>query len=86
MNEKTLNHERCALRCPHQLSDVGLFSSGAQEHWKEAYDILHDQAPVHRIPGKGFEPGTDAFILSKHDDIALVVRDQVRFPLSAMCF
>lgn len=75
------NHELSAMRCPHALADVDLFSPGAQEHWYESYDILHDQAPVHRIPGEGFEPGTDAFILSKHEDIAAVVRDQDRFPV-----
>ena len=47
----------------------------------EAYDILHAESPVHCIPGEGFEPGTDGFILCKHDDIAAVVRDQDRFPL-----
>ena len=34
---------------------------------------------MHCIPGEGFEPGTDAFILSKHEDIANVVRDQDRY-------
>lgn len=69
------------MRCPVHLDDVDLFSPGAQEYWYEAYDILHAEAPVHRIPGEGFEPGTDAFILSKHEDIAMVVRDQERFPV-----
>jgi len=68
------------MPCPRTLDDVDLFSPGAQEHWYEAYDILHDQAPVHRIPGEGFLPGTDAFILSRHEDIARVVRDEERFP------
>ena len=81
MEEKTPNHEISEMSCPHNLDDVDLFSRGAQEHWYEAYDILHEQAPVHCIPGEGFEPGTDAFILSKHDDIALVVRDEDRFPV-----
>jgi cytochrome P450 len=81
MTAKTLNHELSPMHCPAQLEDVDLFSPGAQEHWYEAYDILHAEAPVHRIPGEGFEPGTDAFILSKHEDIALVVRDEERFPV-----
>ena len=81
MPDKTPNHELSAMRCPVHLSDVDLFSPGAPEHWYEAYDILHAEAPVHRIPGEGFEPGTDAFILCKHDDIAKVVRDQERFPV-----
>ena len=78
---KTPNHELSALGCPMHAADVDLFSEGAAEHWYEAYDILHDESPVHCIPGEGFEPGTDAFILTKHEDIAAVVRDQDRFPL-----
>ena len=74
------NHELSALPCPHQLADVDLFSPGAQEHWYEAYEILHQQAPVHRIPGEGLVPGSDAFILSRYEDIARVVKDEQRFP------
>ena len=81
MAGKTPNHELSPMKCPHSLEDVDLFSAGAPEHWYECYDILHKQAPVHRIPGEGFEPGTDAFILSKHEDIAMVVRDEERFPV-----
>ena len=81
MEAKRPNNEVSPMRCPVHLDDVDLFSPGAQEHWYEAYDILHSEAPVHRIPGEGFEPGTDAFILSKHEDIAMVVRDQQRFPV-----
>ncbi len=79
--DKHSNHELSTTQCPHTLAEVDLFSPGAQEHWYEAYDILHAEAPVHRIPGEGFEPGTDAFILSKHEDIAMVVRDEERFPV-----
>ena len=78
---KTPNHKLSAMKCPLSLEDVDLFSPGAQEHWYECYDILHAEAPVHRLPGEGFEPGTDAFILSKHEDIAAVVRDEWRFPV-----
>lgn len=81
MDGKTPNHELSPMKCPHSLEDVDLFSPGAAEHWYESYDILHKEAPVHRIPGEGFEPGTDAFILSKHEDIAAVVRDEDRFPV-----
>ncbi len=65
--------------CPVNLDDVDLFSPGAQEFWFDSYKILHDQAPVHRIAGEGGLPGTDAFILSKYDDIAMVVRDPEKF-------
>ena len=62
------------------LADVDLFGPGAPEHWYEAYEILHREAPVHRLPGEGPTPDKDAYILTKYDDIALVVRDPVRFP------
>lgn len=67
-------------KCPVNLDDVDLFAPGAQEYWYDAYPILHDEAPVHCIPGEGYGPGSDAYILSKYEDIALVVRDPVRFP------
>jgi cytochrome P450 len=66
-------------KCPMKLDEVDLFAPGAQEYWYQAYEILHRDAPVLRIPGEGFEPGTDGFILSKYEDIAMVVRDPVRF-------
>ena len=62
------------------LADVDLFGPGAPEHWYDAYEILHREAPVHRLPGEGPTPDKDAYILTKYDDIALVVRDPVRFP------
>lgn len=80
MSDKTPNHELSPLKCPVNLDDVDLFSPGAQEHWYEAYDILHEQAPVHRIPGEGFMPGTDGYILTKHEDIERVVKNWDRFP------
>jgi cytochrome P450 len=80
MSRKTPNHQLSPMRCPVNLDDVDLFSPGAQEHWYEAYDILHRQAPVHRLPGEGFMPGTDGYILTKHEDIELVVKNWERFP------
>ncbi|MCZ0945522.1 MAG: cytochrome P450 [Gammaproteobacteria bacterium] len=77
---KTPNHELSPMKCPMTLADVDLFGPGAPEHWYEAYEILHREAPVHRLPGEGPTPDKDAFILTKYDDIALVVRDPVRFP------
>ena len=67
-------------KCPVNLDEVDLFAPGAQEHWFDAYKILHAEAPVHRIPGEGHAEGTDAFILSKYEDIARVVRDPDLFP------
>jgi cytochrome P450 len=82
MSSKTPNHELSEMKCPVTLDDVDLFSPGAQEHWYEAYEILHREAPVHRIPGEGYAPGTDGFILTKYDDISRVVKDWERFPPS----
>ena len=80
MNEKAPNHALSPMRCPVGLSDVDLFGAGAQEHWYEAYSILHRESPVHRLPGEGLTPGTDGYILSRHADISRVVRDPERFP------
>jgi cytochrome P450 len=77
---KHINHELGPMTCPVALGDVDLFGPGAQEHWYEAYEILHRDAPVLRIAGGGFKPGTDAFVLTKHADVARVVKDPERFP------
>ena len=34
------------------LADVDLFAEGAQEHWYEAYSILHAECPVVRLEGE----------------------------------
>ncbi len=65
---------------PQSLAEVDLFAPGAQEHWYAAYAILHEQAPVQRLAGEGLTPGTDAFVLTKYDDISRVVKDWDRFP------
>ena len=65
---------------PRRLADVDLFAPGAQEHWYEAYAILHAEAPVQRLAGEGLTPGTDAFVLTKYADISRVVKDWDRFP------
>ncbi|HEX7034181.1 MAG TPA: cytochrome P450 [Pseudomonadales bacterium] len=80
MSGKTPNHALSPLPCPVKLEDVDLFSPGAQEHWYEAYPILHRECPVVRLPGEGYEPETDGFILTRYEDISTVVRDPVRFP------
>lgn len=76
---KTQNHALSPMRCPMSVDEVDLFSPGAQEHWYEAYPILHAEAPVRKIPGEGLVPGSDGYILTKYSDIALVVRDPERF-------
>ncbi|KUR73542.1 cytochrome [Novosphingobium fuchskuhlense] len=75
-----VNHELSPMACPHALADVDLFAPGAAEHWYEAYAILHAEAPALRLPGEGLTPDRDAFILSKYEDIARVVRDWERYP------
>lgn len=65
---------------PRALAEVDLFAPGAQEHWYDAYAILHAEAPVQRLPGEGLTPGSDAFVLTKYADIKRVVRDWDRFP------
>jgi cytochrome P450 len=80
MSDKTPNHFLTDMKCPMSLEDVDLFAPGAQEHWYDAYPILHGESPVHKLPGEGLTPETDAFILTKHADINTVVRDPDRFP------
>ncbi len=77
---KHVNHELSPMPCPATLDDVDLFGPGAQEHWYEAYEILHRDAPVLRIEGGGLRPGSDAFVLTKHADVSAVVKDPDRFP------
>lgn len=83
---KPLNHTLSEMKCPVSIGDVDLFSPGAQEHWYEAYALLHAESPVHCLPGQGMVPGTDAYVLTKHEDIAAVVRDQDRYPLPSSAF
>lgn len=78
--EKTPNHKRSPMRCPVELADVDLFGDGAQEHWYEAYDILHREAPVLRLPGEGLTPDSDGFVLTRYEDIDRVVKDPLRYP------
>lgn len=84
MIPRHVNHELSPMACPVTLDDVDLFGEGAQEHWYEAYEILHREAPVLRIPDGGLTPGTDAFVLTKHADVSLVVKDPERFPPMTM--
>ncbi|MET0908846.1 MAG: cytochrome P450 [Ilumatobacteraceae bacterium] len=67
------------MACPAHVDDVDLFGAGAQEHWYEAYELLHRDRPVWRIEGGGLTPGSDAFVLTKYDDVLAVVKDPSRF-------
>ena len=67
------------MACPRQLADVDLFGAGAQEHWYEAYPILHKEAPVQVLSGAGPDGASDVFVLSRYEDIERVVKDPLRF-------
>ena len=41
MNEKSSDDSMNRVKCPMSLQDVDLFGPGAQEHWYDAYPILH---------------------------------------------
>ena len=53
---KHVNHELSSMACPVHVGDVDLFGDGAQEHWYEAYELLHRDRPVLRIEGGGLCP------------------------------
>jgi cytochrome P450 len=76
---KHVNHDLSPMRCPAGIDDVDLFGEGAQEHWYEAYELLHRHQPVVRMVGGGITPGTDAYVLTKHEDVSTVVKDPARF-------
>jgi len=67
------------MKCPVSLEDVDLFGAGAQEHWYEAYEILHRECPVRIIPGEGLASQSDGYILTRYADISRVVKDPERF-------
>ncbi len=79
MKEKTPNHLLSPMSCPATLADVDLFGPGAQEHWYEAYPILHREAPVLLLPGQGPDGVSDAYVLNSYADIKRVVKDPARF-------
>ena len=73
------------MSCPVTLEDVNLFGPGAQEHWYEAYPILHREAPVLILPGEGLDGCGDAYVLNCYEDIVRVVKDPERFtPLMSL--
>ena len=66
--------------CPKKADEVDLFAPGAQAYWYDSYAILHNEAPVLKLKGEGLVEGTDAFVLTKYEDIKTVVKDWERFP------
>jgi cytochrome P450 len=79
MSDKAPNHHLSPMACPMHLADVDLFGPGAQEHWYEAYPILHREAPVLVLPGQGPDSAGDAFVLNRYEDIERVVKDPLRY-------
>ena len=65
-----------AGQCPFDPASIDLFAPGSQEYWFDAYKVLHEQRPVIHLPGEGRIPGTDAYIITKYEDIQKLVRDQ----------
>ena len=53
---------------PTTLDEVSFYDPATQEDWYPTYDLLRDQAPVWQMPG------TNTFVLTRHEDIALVLR------------
>jgi cytochrome P450 len=85
MRDKTPNHSASPMACPLTLADVDLFGPGAQEHWYEAYPILHRESPVLALPGEGLDGSGDAFVLCSYADIERVVKDPLRYtPLMSL--
>ena len=54
-------------------SKLDLFGPDAHKHWFETYRLLREQEPVYRVPD------STLFVLTRYDDIAMVVRDSERF-------
>jgi cytochrome P450 len=79
MRGKTPNHTLSPMACPVALEDVDLFGPGAQEHWYEAYPILHREAPVLTLAGGAPDGQGDAYVLTCYEDVERVVKDPERF-------
>jgi cytochrome P450 len=55
------------------MQEPDLFGPEANRHWYKTYAALREQAPVYRVPDSSL------FVLTRYDDIAMVVRDSARF-------
>jgi cytochrome P450 len=55
------------------VETVDLFHPDVQEDWYPTYAVLHEEAPVYRVPG------ADMYVLTRYADIAAVVRDSKTF-------
>ncbi|GAB5452833.1 MAG: hypothetical protein Hals2KO_31610 [Halioglobus sp.] len=68
-----------SMACPARAEDVDLFGPGCQEHWYQAYPLLHAESPVQVLHGEGINPGEDAYVLTCFADIERVVKNPERF-------
>ncbi|MEP6868482.1 MAG: hypothetical protein ABJA20_08195, partial [Novosphingobium sp.] len=50
-----------------------LFGPEAYRQWFETYRQLREEEPVYQVPG------SNLYVLTRYDDIAMVVRDSARF-------
>ncbi len=53
---------------PTSVDEVDLFDPATQEDWYPTYDLLREEAPVWQMPG------TDTYVLTRFDDIQMVLR------------
>ena len=85
-DERGSPHDPAGLRaCPASTDYPDLFAPGAQHSWYESYAIHHAAAPVVRYEGEGIIPGTDAYLLTKYEDVSRVVKDWGRFtPITSL--
>ena len=55
------------------MDSIDLFDPDIQENWFAAYKMLHDEAPMYRIPG------STTFVITKYEDILIIVGDPQTF-------
>lgn len=53
---------------PTSVDEVDFYDPATQEDWYPTYDLLREQAPIWQMPG------TNTFVLTRHEDIAHVLR------------
>jgi cytochrome P450 len=84
--DRTIPHDLADARtCPAASGYPDLFASGAQQSWYDSYVVYHREAPVVRYEGEGLFPGTDAYLLTKYEDVSKVVKDWPRFtPITSL--
>ena len=54
--------------CPASIDEVDFYDPATQEDWYPTYDLLRAEAPVWKMPG------ANTYVLTRHEDIAMVLR------------